>query len=204
MAADDDALTRLPALDPSELGPERAALYREITGGPRAAHTGRSPITDEEGRLLGPFNAMLVNPALGGPMQSLGAAIRYETALSDYTRELAILVVAAALDSPFEWFAHERLARDAGVGEDTIQAVAARRPLADLSARDDVVSSSVQALLADGDLSDAQFTTLEAQFGIASCVELIVLVGYYRMLALVLRAFRIPTPGSADPNAARS
>jgi 4-carboxymuconolactone decarboxylase len=204
MTFDDATAGRLPALDPSELEPERAALYGDITGGPRAADSDRSPITDERGRLLGPFNAMLFNPVLGAPMQALGAAIRYETSLSDFTRELAILVVAAALDSPFEWFAHERLARAAGVTEETIQAIAARRAPTDLNARHEAVLSSAQALAADGELSDAQFKELEAQLSTTGCVELVVLVGYYRMLALVLRAFRVPAPGSADPSSERA
>ncbi len=200
MALEDSVTGRLPALDPSELEPERKALYGEITSGRRAADSDRSPITDERGRLLGPFNAMLFNPALGGPMQALGAAIRYETSLSDYTRELAILGVAAALDSSFEWLAHERLARAAGVSEETIQAIAARRAPTNLSARDEAVLSSTQALVAVGDLGDAQFTELEARLGTTGCVELVVLVGYYRMLALMLRAFRVPAPGSTDPS----
>lgn len=197
MTRDDAVDGRLPALDPSELEPARAALYGEITGGPRAADSGRSPLTDERGRLLGPFNAMLFNPSVGAQLQGLGAAIRYQTSLGDSTRELAILVVAAVLDSDFEWFAHERLARAAGVSEETIQAIAAGRTPVGLGDRDEAVLWGARTLVTDGDLSDAQYAELTAQFGTTGCVELVVLVGYYRMLALMLRAFRVPAPGSS-------
>jgi 4-carboxymuconolactone decarboxylase len=65
-------MTRLPAFDPGRLDPEARAVYRRITAGPRGASA-----VDADGRLVGPFNAMLLSPALGGPLQELGAAVRY-------------------------------------------------------------------------------------------------------------------------------
>src|SRR5579875_2351456 len=95
---------RLPLLDPASLDPAQEELRARIADGPRAADRSRSPIADERGRLLGPFNAMLFNPELGDPLQGLGAALRYRTSLSDRQRELAILRLAATLESGFEWF----------------------------------------------------------------------------------------------------
>ncbi len=184
---------RLSALAPSQLDGPQAELYAAITGGPRAADRGRSPIADEEGRLLGPFNAMLYNPALGDPMQGLGAAIRYRTSLDAATREVAILVVAATLDSAFEWFAHERLARAAGVSDETIARIASgREPDGDAA----LPSAAARELVLDGDLSDERFAEVQERFGTTGSVELVVLIGYYRMLALVLRTFRVSAPTS--------
>jgi 4-carboxymuconolactone decarboxylase len=191
----DAMVARLPLVDPEDLDPERAALHAEIVGGPRAADSGRSAIADDRGRLLGPFNAMLFNPDLGGPMQALGAAIRYRTSLGDDTREIAILVIAAALDSEFEWFAHEPLARAAGVSDETIAAIADGREPAGLGAGDAAVYRGTRALVAGGDLDDAHYAELHAELGTTGCVELVALVGYYRMLALLLRTFRVSTPG---------
>jgi AhpD family alkylhydroperoxidase len=185
--------TRLAALAPDQLDGARAALYASITGGPRAADRGRSPIVDEAGCLLGPFNAMLYNPDLGDPMQALGAAIRYRTSLDAATRELAILVVAATLDSDFEWFAHERLARAAGVSEATIARIAAGQ---EPDGEDALIYRAARELILDGDLSDGRFAEVEARFGTTGCVELVVLIGYYRMLALVLRSFRVSLPSA--------
>lgn len=182
---------RLSALAPGQLDGAQAELYATITGGPRAADRGRSPITDGDGHLLGPFNAMLYNPALGDPMQGLGAAIRYRTSLDAVTREIAILTVAATLDSEFEWFAHERLARAAGVSGETIARIAAgREPDGDQG----LPYHAARELITDGDLSDVRFAEVEQRFGATGCVELVVLIGYYRMLALVLRTFRVSAP----------
>jgi AhpD family alkylhydroperoxidase len=182
---------RLPALAPEQLDDAQSKLYAAITEGPRAADRGRSPIADEEGRLLGPFNAMLYNADLGDPMQALGAAIRYRTSLGAATRELAVLVVAATLDSEFEWFAHQRLARAAGVSEETIARIAAGR---EPDGEDALPYRATRELIAEGDLSDERFKEVEGRFGTNGCVELVVLIGYYRMLALVLRTFRVSVP----------
>ncbi|HTU28027.1 MAG TPA: carboxymuconolactone decarboxylase family protein [Solirubrobacteraceae bacterium] len=183
--------SRLPPLAPVQLDRPQEELYAAITGGPRAADRGRSPITDAEGHLLGPFNAMLYNPALGDPMQGLGAAIRYRTSLEAAPREVAILTVAATLDSEFEWFAHERLARGAGVSEETITRIAdGREPDGD----DALIYRAAHELILDSDLSDERFAEVQERFGVTGCVELVVLIGYYRMLALVLRTFRVSAP----------
>jgi len=187
----DQSPPRLDALDPDQLDGAQAELYAAITGGPRAADRGRSPIVDARGRLLGPFNAMLYNPALGDPMQGLGAAIRYRTSLDAATREVAILAVAATLDSEFEWFAHERLARGAGVSEETIGRIATGvEPEGEAA----LPYRAARALIEAGDLPDGLYAEVQDRWGTTGCVELVVLIGYYRMLALVLRTFRVSAP----------
>jgi 4-carboxymuconolactone decarboxylase len=187
----EESSPRLEALTPALLDGAQAELYAAITGGPRAADRGRSPIVDDEGHLLGPFNAMLYNPALGDPMQGLGAAIRYRTSLEAATREVAILAVAATLESEFEWFAHERLARAAGVSDETIARIAAGR---EPDGEEALPYRAARELIAAGDLSDERFAEVEERFGTTGCVELVVLIGYYRMLALMLRTFRVSAP----------
>jgi 4-carboxymuconolactone decarboxylase len=189
--------SRLPLLHPEALDGDQIELRSRIAEGPRAADRSRSPITDEHGRLLGPFNAMLFNPQLGDPLQGLGAALRYRTSLSDRQRELAILLIAATLESGFEWFAHEPLARAAGVGDGVIAALAAGTEPTALEPEDAVVLRSVDALLDGGDLDDERYHDLHSVFGDAGCVELVVLVGYYRMLAMLLQTFRVPVPEGA-------
>ena len=194
---DAGADARLPWLEPQQLTEPQAALHERISAGPRAADSARSPIADGAGRLRGPFNAMLFNPEVGEPMQALGAALRYRTSLSDRTREIATLVVAAELESDFERWAHEPLARAAGVRDDVIAAVAAGREPDGLDAIDHAVWAATRALVRDGDLTDDAFAALETAVGSVGCVEVVALAGYYRMLALALRAFRVPIPESA-------
>ena len=185
---------RLPWPTRDELDDERRVVYDAIVGGPRAADATTSPIATVDGRLEGPFNAMLVSPAVGGALQTLGSAIRYATTFADRDRELAILQIAAHHRSQFEWFAHERVARGAGLDEATLGALRAGERPTELSASAAAVWGAVDAILAHGDLDDEQYARLEDALGQVTAVELVVLVGYYQALALLLRTFRIPVP----------
>ncbi len=181
---------------PEELDDERRSVYDAIVGGPRAADVAASPIMAADGRLEGPFNSMLVSPAVGKALQSLGSAIRYQTQLTDRARELAILAVAAHHRSEFEWSAHERLARAAGLGDETLADVRSGRRPAHLVEAEDVIWSAVRSMLVSGDLDDDEYGRVEASIGQVAVVELIVLVGYYQTLALLLRTLRVPVPAT--------
>ena len=111
---------RVDPLSPEALTAAQRELYDRLLSGPRARGPRPSRLTDEEGRLRGPFDAMLYNPDLGDPLQELGAAVRYRTGFSDREREIAILTVAAHERSDFEWKAHSRIGRDAGLTDDEL------------------------------------------------------------------------------------
>ncbi|HWO67555.1 MAG TPA: carboxymuconolactone decarboxylase family protein [Umezawaea sp.] len=189
-------MTRLPRLTPADLDPAQRELYDAITGGPRATGPRRVRITDDAGALNGPFNAMLYAPPVGQGLQGLGAAIRYETTLSDRVREMAILAVATHLDSGFERYAHEPIARAAGVTEEQLEALR-RFTLPDLADDERLALTVVFALLRDGDLDDVTYTDAVSTIGDRMVFELTALVGYYATLALQLRVFRVTTPAES-------
>lgn len=183
---------RLPWPRPDELDPARRSVYDSIAGGPRAS--GPFRLVDEDGRLEGPFNAMLVAPAVGHPLQELGAAIRYRTSLSDRAREIAILALAFIRRSEFEWYAHERVGRRAGLTEEEMQTLLQGDTPATLSEQEDAVLATTKALASQGDLDDEAYAAAEKVLGHEPLVELVVLVGYYDLLALSLRVWRTPLP----------
>jgi 4-carboxymuconolactone decarboxylase len=124
-------------------------------------------------------------------MQALGAAIRYETTLSDRHREIAILVVAVVRASDFEWHAHERLGRDAGLTDDDLAGLREGR-FAGLAGKDDrAVAEIAYALAARGDLDDAEYARAVDVLGLPGLFEVLTLVGYYSALAVQLRVFRV-------------
>ncbi|MFF3410502.1 carboxymuconolactone decarboxylase family protein [Streptomyces sp. NPDC002742] len=190
-------MTRLPRLTPGELDLGQRPLYDAITGGPRAGGPQLFALTDAEGGLNGPFNAMLFAPGVGAALQELGSAIRYRTSLSGRIRELAILVVAARWDSAFERYAHEPIGRAAGLTDAEIAAVSAGTPpdLADPS--EAAALELVRVLAATGDADDTVFERAVSLNGIEAVVELTTLVGYYATLALQLRVFRVEPPGDS-------
>ena len=189
---------RIPKLDPSSLDHEQRSLYDAITGGRRAQGPQLFRLVDAAGRLEGPFNAFLLQPRLGSALQALGSAVRYDTGLDDRCREIAILVVATHWQSAFEWYAHEAVARSAGLGDAELAAVRDGRHAA-LAGREAVVARTVAALVARGDLDDAEYREAVGQVGAAGLLELLTLVGYYATLALQLRVFRVPSPDVPAP-----
>ncbi len=188
---------RLPTLKPGELTEEQHDVYDAIVGGPRPANV--FSFADAEGRLLGPFNAMLYSPAVGGPLQELGAALRFRTSFTKREREIATLVLAAHARSDYEWYAHERTGRRAGLtdGELTALRTGAEPLLAD--ARERIVFEATRALAEDGDLSDPLFAEATATLGRTALVELVTLAGYYTALAVQMRVFRVGVPDGEDP-----
>jgi 4-carboxymuconolactone decarboxylase len=191
---------RLPWPTPAELNEPRRAVYDAIAGGPRATGPQSFRLTDDEGRLEGPFNAMLVSPGVGLALQDLGAAVRYRTSLTDRAREIAILALAALRRSDFEWYAHERVGRRAGLTDEEMSALLTGDDPSSLSDDETVLLRTTRLLGTAGDLDDDAFATAEAVLGREQLAELLVLVGYYDLLALSLRVWRTPLPaGESSP-----
>jgi 4-carboxymuconolactone decarboxylase len=186
---------RLAKLSPDALDADQRLVYDSVAGGPRAQGPQLFRLVDEEGALEGPFNAFLLQPRLGGPLQALGAAVRYETALSDRGREIAILVVSEHWKSAFESYAHEAVARHVGLRDEEI--VALREQRWDAFAGDErVIATTAHLLTAEGDLDDETFEAASSTLGLPGVFELLTLVGYYATLALQLRVFRVDAPVS--------
>ncbi len=190
---------RLPWFAPDDLDPEQRALYDRIVGGPRAAGPQAFPLTDDAGRLNGPFNAMLVSPDLGGTLQEVGAAIRYRSALSHREREIAILEVSALRRSEFEWYAHERVGRANGLGDDEVRALAHGEPAPTFSAREAIVRRVARECLIERTLADDVLADAEAVLGTRALMDVITLVGYYDLLALTMAVWQTPLPDGVAP-----
>jgi hypothetical protein len=82
-----------------------------------------------DGSPLGPFNPLLLNPALGAAQIDVFRADKASSSLSRRVHEIVILVVGAAWGSEYELYAHGIVGRLAGLPADVIQAlVSGRRP----------------------------------------------------------------------------
>ena len=161
---------------------EVAAL---ITAGPR-------------GEVRGPFIALLHNPAIARHLQALGEQLRWRGKLPQKLVELAVLITARRWTCQHEWLIHAQLARKSGLDVAIIDAIRERR---EPPAKGDeaLVYAFCRDAHATGRVSDENFEAVRARFELDGAVELLVLSGYYTMMAMVLNTAQLPLPGGAEP-----
>lgn len=113
---------RLPLFDPSSLSAEQDALYRRLnrTLVKWADQSGFQSMT-QDGRLIGPFNPVLLSPAITPAFLDLQEAEQAHTSLDDRVRQVVILAVGAVWRSDYELYAHATVAAKAGLPASVIQ-----------------------------------------------------------------------------------
>jgi alkylhydroperoxidase family enzyme len=191
---------RLPWFTPGDLDANARALYDRIAGGPRAQGRQDFPLTDDEGRLNGPFNAMLTSPDVGTALQELGASIRYRSRFTARAREIAILELAALRRCDFEWYAHARIGKQSGLTDDELAALHDGSPVPTFDEAETLVRDLVRTLVRERDLDEETFVAARDALGAGTLMELIALVGYYDLLALSLCVWRTPLPAGLEPS----
>lgn len=187
-------MARLTPVRPEAMTDDQQTLYDAILGGKRGPG-----MRGEDGALIGPFNAMLLNPHVGDRVQRLGEALRFDISLPRNVIEVATLVVGSHWRAQFEWWAHERLAKQVGVSEAVIAAIK-RGEQPDFSNDDEAGAYDVASeLYRTQRLSEASYAKAVQRFGEPGVFELIALVGYYSLVSLLLNGFDVPLPAGETP-----
>jgi 4-carboxymuconolactone decarboxylase len=139
--------------------------------------------------LRGPGGIMLHSPELARYTRPLNHHLRHEAGLGGRVRELAILVTARALDSQFEWCAHEAEALRQGLSPEIIDIVKYRRDIAALDEADRVVIELGREIFISRKVMPGTFARALGQFGRRALVDLVALMGNYAGTAALLTAF---------------
>jgi AhpD family alkylhydroperoxidase len=105
--------------------------------------------------------------------------------------ELVILRVGTLTGNEYELTQHRRLGRRAGLSPEEIDRVADGPDAAGWSARERLLLRVTDELHASRDLSDATWADLRARLDERECIELLMLVGHYTMLATTLTTLRV-------------
>jgi 4-carboxymuconolactone decarboxylase len=186
-------VSRIEPFRPDDLDEDQRRLYAAIVGG-RAGVADIVRLTDGEGHLTGPFNAMLLNPHIGMALQELGTAIRHRGALSPRSRELAILVVAAHWQCEFELDAHALIGAQAGLTGAELDALRGGGPLQLQNNEEAAVLAAARKLMLTAALAPSDDDDAASALGPTKLFELSTLVGYYSLLALQMRIFGVSRP----------
>ena len=187
---------RLPLADPTAMTTEQ----REVFDGlmtmvvPWANDVGFQSTT-EDGRLIGPFNAPLLNAPVASALFGLQFAEVFHTSLTARVREVVILAVGAVWQSDYELYAHSAAARKAGISEDAVRVlVRGGLPPDDLSEKETIALKLARQLSTTHRIDEALYRQAEKSFGKKGLNDIATLIGIYHMVCTTLNMFAIPAP----------
>ena len=115
-----------------------------------------------------------------------------ESILSARVRTFVALVGSRLLDVPYEWNAWVGWALEAGVPQETADAIREGRAAPNITAEEALVQDfCTQMASGNHRVSDATYQAALKHFGAQGVVELVVCLGYFAMIAFPLNAFEI-------------
>lgn len=165
--------------------PEQQAMTRAVLDGKR-------------GSMQGPYNVLLRSPEVGQLAQQFGAQTRFNSSLPLALNELAILLVARDWTAQFVWWAHRRIAEEAGLSAALIQAIATGQSVPeDLLPEVRVVHRFCSELLRHKQVSDAVYAEAVSHFGERGVVDLMATMSYYTLVCMSLNVDGYPLPEGA-------
>ncbi len=175
-------MTRIKILEREEMNQEQSRVYDEAkaAGGP----------------VGGPYTAYIRIPEMMRRMQDLRNCMA-DTGLSGRERQIAHLAIARHWGAKYPWFAQARASLAAGVEQDIIDAINARRDPGLDDPRERSAFEVTRELLADHGLSDATYAAAEERLGLDDLVALVATVGQFSMTCCTTNAFDVSPPDDA-------
>ena len=170
-------MARVPLID--ENNAALAALIEKLKGARR-------------GKLLNLYRVLLNSPSIAEAWQAFNSAIRFNTALDEQARELAILRVAQLNGADYQFQIHAtKYAPEADITPQQITALEGGENSSLFQPAHRALLAYTRAMTVDIDVPDAVFNKLKQHYNDTQIVELTVLIGAYNMHTRVGRALRI-------------
>jgi 4-carboxymuconolactone decarboxylase len=172
---------RFPKPSMEQLSPEQQAVAADV-------------LKQSSAGLGGPYGMLIKSPELLKRYLLMTEYLRQKTSLPHRLNEMAILLEARIWDAQYEWWAHEPLARKAGLSDAIIEDIRnARRP-ASMQQDESIVYDVVTELLNKRQLSDDTFGKARQILGEQQVVDLVAVAGFYVMVSAVVIAGRVAIP----------
>jgi alkylhydroperoxidase family enzyme len=182
------AAPRIPALDSTDWTPAIRAMLDPSGNGRPVANV---------------YRTYAQHPALYAPRQVLSEYIRTGSTLPPRVREMLILRIGFLCRSAYEWAAHARAGRGAGLSADEIQRIA-EGPGAGWSAGDAAVLQAADDLFSDDRVAPATWARLTTQFDRRQLLDVLITAGGYRMVSMSLNTFGVAAEPNSEPMPAAS
>ena len=158
-----------------------------------------SVLSGQRSSMQGPYNVLLHSPEMGNLAQQFGSHTRFKSSLPLMLNELAILLVARFWNCQFVWWAHRRIAGEAGLDAALIEAIATGLAPPALKGEVAAVYGFCSELLKTRHVSDASYAALIERFGEAGAVDLMGTMSYYTLVSMSLNVDQYPLPEGTTP-----
>ena len=178
-------MARLPEISRDQLNRQEQKFFDEIVG--------------TRGGVRGPYGVLLHSPDLASRVAHTGTYLRFEFDMPSNLKEVVILTTAREIKSQFEYTAHAQLARQAGVSEETIQAITAGKAPEGLADDEALLVRYALELLRERKITDATFNAVQSKYGTRGVVDLTALVGHYLLVGQILAAFDVGLAPGVTP-----
>jgi 4-carboxymuconolactone decarboxylase len=150
--------------------------------------------------LGGPYNALLRSPDMARRAFDFLDYLRFRTSVNKRLNEFAILIQARISNAQYEWWAHERIARKAGLSDAVMRDLQQCRRPATMQADERLVYDYCVQLSLNHRVSDALWQEAVTALGEQAVVDLTVLSGTYVMVSMLLNATQVGIPdGGQEP-----
>jgi 4-carboxymuconolactone decarboxylase len=150
--------------------------------------------------LGGPYNALLRSPEMARRAFDFLDYLRFKTSVDLRLNEFAILIQARISNAQYEWWAHERIARKAGLSDAVMRDLQQCQRPQSMQADERLVYDYCIELSLNHRVPDALWQEAVTQMGEQAVVDLTVLSGTYVMVSMLLNATQVGIPdGSPEP-----
>lgn len=174
---------RVEMANPDDLTAQQRLVYDKVVSGKR-------------GKIVGPLRVVLHSPELADRWQSLGEYIRFQTNLPSEITELAIITTGRFWNSQVEWMIHARIAAEAGLSDEIIEAIRIGQAPIFENQLQVLVYNFTGQMLEFGQVDNSVYEALHGLIGTAPLIELTAVIGYYSMVAMTLNVHHVPVPES--------
>lgn len=162
------------------------------------------PLADEilkvsSAALGGPYNALLRSPGMARRCFDLLDYLRFKTSVNKRLNEFAILIQARIANAQYEWWAHETIARRAGLPDAVMRELQQCTRPSSMQADERLVYDYCTQLTLNHRVSDALWQEAVTSMGEQAVMDLTVLSGTYVMVSMLLNATQIDIPAGGIP-----
>jgi 4-carboxymuconolactone decarboxylase len=186
---------RLPLADPATLAPAQRELYDQLiaTWVVFSDKLGGQSTT-QDGRLIGPFNALLLHPEVAAKLMEFQVAESANSSLSPGVREVVIIMLGAVYGADYELYAHKLVGPTAGLSHDDVLALCQGNIPAGLSEHEKLAARLTQAMATRHHIDDELYREAESAFGPKGLFDIAAVLGVYHTVCTMLNLFEVPAP----------